>query len=102
MYINVQTKREVQFRLIVLLVRLGYLVHAQCISGKTVGRDVLEMEGTVIYATVFYFRWRLVIHGVIDGFSRMIVFLKCSTKPVLALSCLSERVQSIHLLGVLL
>lgn len=25
------------------------------------------------------FRWRLVIHGGIDGFSRMIVFFKCST-----------------------
>lgn len=25
------------------------------------------------------FRWRFVIHGAIDGFSRMIVFLRCST-----------------------
>lgn len=37
------------------------------------------MVGTLIYATVFNFRWRLVIHGGIDGFSMMIVFLKCST-----------------------
>lgn len=26
-----------------------------------------------------FFRWRFVIHGGIDGFSRMIVFLQCST-----------------------
>lgn len=28
---------------------------------------------------IFFCRWRLVVHGGIDGFSRYIVFLSCST-----------------------
>lgn len=28
---------------------------------------------------MLYFRWRFVVHGGIDGFSRRIMFLKCST-----------------------
>ncbi len=29
--------------------------------------------------TLFYIRWRFVIHGGIDGYSRMVVFIHCST-----------------------
>ena len=59
----------------------------------------MEIEGTLIYATVCNFRWRLVIHGGIDGFSRMIVFLKCSTNNLAStvLDCFVEAVGSFGL-----
>ena len=33
----------------------------------------------LLYTVCHLFRWRFVIHGGIDGFTRMIVFLRCST-----------------------
>ena len=53
----------------------------------------------LIYATVLNFRWRLVIHGGIDGFSRMIVFLKCSTNNLVStvLDCFVQAVRSFGL-----
>ena len=45
------------------------------------------------------FRWRFVIHGGIDGFSRMIVFLKCSTNNLAStvLDCFLQAVGSFGL-----
>ena len=57
------------------------------------------MVGTLIYALVLNFRWRLVIYWRIDGFSRMIAFLKCSTNNPArtALGCFVEAVRSFGL-----
>lgn len=94
---------QVWVRFIVLLARLGCVVYirhnAQGISGETVAWDVLELLGTLIYATVLNFRWRLVIHGGIDGFSRMIVFLRCSTNNLAStvLDCFVQAVRSFGL-----
>lgn len=33
---------------------------------------------TFIYASVFLYRWRFVVHGCIDGYSRAVVYLKCN------------------------
>ena len=57
------------------------------------------MVGTLIYASVLNFRWRLVIHGGIDGISRMIVFLKCSTNNLAStvLDCFVQAVRSFGL-----
>lgn len=53
----------------------------------------------LIYATVLNFRWRLVIHGGIDGFSRMIVFLKCSTNNLVS-TVLDCFVQAVRIFGL--
>ena len=57
------------------------------------------MVGMLIYATALNFRWRLAIHGGIDGFSRMIVFLKCSTNNLVStvLDCFVQVVRSFGL-----
>ena len=34
---------------------------------------------TVIQLLFFYHRWRFVVHGCIDGYSRVIVYLSCNT-----------------------
>ena len=34
---------------------------------------------TVIKCLYFYLKWRFVIHGCIDGFSRRIIYLNCAT-----------------------
>ena len=57
------------------------------------------MVDTLIYATVLNFRWRLVIHGGIDGFSRMIVFPKCSTNN-LSSTVLDCFVQAVRRFGL--
>ena len=56
---------------------------------------------------IYTCRWRFVIHGGIDGFSRMIVFLQCSTnnKPVTVLRqtpcCSSEIRRAKHVFIVI-
>ena len=57
------------------------------------------MVGTLIYASVLNFMWRLVIHGGIDGFLRLIVFVKCSTNNLAStvLDCFVQAVRSFGL-----
>ena len=42
-------------------------------------KDILMFWFAHIFKSFFYSRWGLVIHGGIDGFSRRIVFLRCSS-----------------------
>lgn len=47
------------------------------------------------FITFNLLRWRFVIHGGIDGYSRMVVYLKCSNnnKSVTVLQCFQEAVE---------
>ena len=63
------------------------------------GRGSHCRPGYLKVLTVFNVRWRFVIHGGIDGFSRMIVFLKCSTNNLAStvLDCFLQAVGSFGL-----
>ena len=64
------------------------------------GRGSHCRPGYLKVLTVFNFRWRFVIHGGIDGFSRMIVFFfKCSTNNLAStvLDCFLQAVGSFGL-----
>lgn len=69
---------------------------------KGIGGGVGESSKTRIlkgFDCLLIFRWRFVIHGGIDGFSGMIVFLKCSTSNLAStvLDCFLQAVGSFGL-----
>ena len=71
-------------------------------NDKGMGGGVGESSETRIvkgFDCLLIFRWRFVIHGGIDGFSRMIVFLKCSTNNLAStvLDCFLQAVGSFGL-----
>lgn len=50
-------------------------------------------------STLFYHRWRFVIHGCIDGYSRKIMFLQCNTNNT-AQTVLDAFVQAVYNYGL--
>ena len=71
-------------------------------NDKGMGGGVGESSETRIvkgFDCLLIFRWRFVIHGGIDGFSRMIVFLKCNTNNLAStvLDCFLQAVGSFGL-----
>ena len=46
--------------------------------------------------TILFYRWRMVIHGGIDGYSRTVVYLHCSdnNRTATVLSCFTEAILS--------
>ena len=51
------------------------------------------------YICAYNYRWRLVIHGCIDGYSRLITYLRCSTnnRAETVLNCFVEAVAELGL-----
>ena len=54
------------------------------------------MQGSTCCISINYFRWRLVVHGGVDGYSRLVVYVKCSDNNTAAtvFQCFTEAVLS--------
>ena len=50
----------------------------------------------VLALFLFYYRWGFITHGGIDGYSRLVTFLKCSTKndPITVLDAFVEALNT--------
>ena len=54
------------------------------------------MQGSTCCISINYFRWYLVVHGSVDGYSRLVVYVKCSDNntAVTVFQCFTEAVLS--------
>lgn len=54
------------------------------------------MQGSTCCISINYFRWRLVVHGGVDRYSRLVVYVKCSDNNTAAtvFQCFTEAVLS--------